>query len=244
MISPDTALLCIGRVSALPAALLLDAERWLTQQEYRQYLGMNSPKRQRQFLAGRWWVRSSLALWAGGCWTDYHLSDSLAAGPRVLAGPAHTDLALCHCSLSHSGDWLACAIDSVAVGVDIEAWGGRPRDTVAMSDLVCAPSEREAVVSRTGQAQAEYFYALWTLKEAMLKQTSLCGKTMPDMSHIVFKPAISPSSTWSAVDARCAQHVDFTVAVYAARPCRLLEAHAVDMPVLLWQAWDRHCLSV
>lgn len=64
-------------------------------------------------------------------------------------------------NLSHSGDWLLCAIGDTPVGADIET----PR-TVSPSLLrrVCTPSELALIGD-----DAERFLRVWTAKEAYLK---------------------------------------------------------------------------
>ncbi len=66
-----------------------------------------------------------------------------------------------HFNLSHSGDWLLCAVSDTPVGVDIE----RPRKvSPALIRRVCTPAELAFLAG-----QPERFLQVWTAKEAYLK---------------------------------------------------------------------------
>ncbi|WP_373700237.1 4'-phosphopantetheinyl transferase superfamily protein [Neisseria dentiae] len=75
------------------------------------------------------------------------------------------------CSLSHSkgAAALLCGCGTVKAGVDIEAI--RPRDFAALAGWVATEDERR-ILSANGW-QADGFYRLWTLKEALLKAAGL-----------------------------------------------------------------------
>lgn len=71
-----------------------------------------------------------------------------------------------HTSLSHAADVVAVSLADRAVGVDVEA-----RDTASLSpiaDLVCAPTELEALPAGADARQARLL-ATWVCKEAALK---------------------------------------------------------------------------
>ena len=66
-----------------------------------------------------------------------------------------------HFNLSHSGDWLLCAVSDAPVGVDIEA----PREvSPALIRRTCTPEEQAFLADHPG-----CFLQLWTAKEAYLK---------------------------------------------------------------------------
>ncbi|HEV2676097.1 MAG TPA: 4'-phosphopantetheinyl transferase superfamily protein [Aliidongia sp.] len=69
-------------------------------------------------------------------------------------------------SLSHSGDLVACAIGSAAVGIDVERI--RPdRPVTALAGTAFGPLETAAVEA----AGSDGFYRIWTLREALAKAT-------------------------------------------------------------------------
>ena len=66
-----------------------------------------------------------------------------------------------HFNLSHSGDWLLCAVGDAPVGVDIEV----PRKiSPALVRRTCTPAEQAFLADHPG-----CFLQLWTAKEAYLK---------------------------------------------------------------------------
>jgi 4'-phosphopantetheinyl transferase len=71
-----------------------------------------------------------------------------------------------HFNLSHSGDWVACAIDRLPVGVDVERI--RERDIEDLRDVFSR--EERLRIGELGRADCwPYFYSLWTLKESYVK---------------------------------------------------------------------------
>ncbi|MCB1706804.1 MAG: 4'-phosphopantetheinyl transferase superfamily protein [Halioglobus sp.] len=72
-------------------------------------------------------------------------------------------------NLSHSGDWLACAVTAgVPVGVDIEACKPQ-RDVMTLARRFFREEEVMALEACTEAGQRDRFYDLWTLKEAAVK---------------------------------------------------------------------------
>lgn len=72
-----------------------------------------------------------------------------------------------HFSLSHSGDFVFCAVARTEVGADLEAL--RPIRP-ALAERVCSPAELEYVCPQ-GVFDSERFLSVWTAKEAYLKYT-------------------------------------------------------------------------
>ena len=80
--------------------------------------------------------------------------------------PYVKDLAGFHFNLSHSGDWIVCAVDSTPVGIDIEK--------IATCDLSLAKrfftkKEYKWLVDRSEQEKDRSFFELWTMKESYIK---------------------------------------------------------------------------
>ena len=64
-------------------------------------------------------------------------------------------------NITHSGDWVACAIDSTNIGIDIEYM-----KDINLTDFeeILSPKETEYIGGKL-----ENFYQIWTLKESFLK---------------------------------------------------------------------------
>ncbi|OAB26550.1 hypothetical protein PMSD_25550 [Paenibacillus macquariensis subsp. defensor] len=69
-------------------------------------------------------------------------------------------------NLSHSGEWVACAIDHHCVGIDIEQMKSSNLD---IAKRFFTPREYEDLMQKDGSEQRNYFYKLWTLKESYIK---------------------------------------------------------------------------
>lgn len=146
----------LARLGELPEAApprLHDGER-------ERLAGFSSAARRRSFIAGRWLARQLVACLLGGESEALVLPIDAQGRSR-----AHAGLAL---SISHSGDWVACAVARGPVGIDIE--GLRPRgDLLTLAATVHSPAQCATLAELDGDAQLRRFYELWTLKEAWLK---------------------------------------------------------------------------
>lgn len=135
------------------AALLAQAPHgWMSKSEEARLAALASKKRRDQFVAARWQARWLLAQALGNEPASWLLEAPHDAPPSVAG---RSDLFL---SISHSGDWTACALADAPVGLDLEA-PQRQRDIAGLMELCCTPSER-----------GFEFYELWTVKEAWLKR--------------------------------------------------------------------------
>ena len=69
-----------------------------------------------------------------------------------------------HFNLSHSGDWVVCAVDNKPVGIDVEALSPIDLD---ISEHYFSPDEHKDLLSKDDKIA--YFFTLWTLKESYIK---------------------------------------------------------------------------
>lgn len=113
-------------------------------------------------------------------------------------------------SLSHCRGHalLASAPAGWRIGVDVEMV--RQRDVRRLAEWCCTPQEMAALLAREGTAQLEYFYLLWTLKEAFVKAASLdfpAGMRtvglFPDEGDGHLR---APAGTWQALGVALAPH--------------------------------------
>ncbi len=73
-----------------------------------------------------------------------------------------------HFNLSHSGQWVVCAVGGRPVGIDVERMGEADYQTAA---YFFSAVEQEDLSAKPVADQRSYFYHLWTLKESFLKCT-------------------------------------------------------------------------
>lgn len=93
-----------------------------------------------------------------------------ASGKPKLVGPdLPGQLASLQFNLSHSRDWLVCAISGAAsVGVDLE-YCDPGRDTRKLAQRFFHPDEVAAIDACDAAERVDRFYDYWTLKEARVK---------------------------------------------------------------------------
>jgi len=128
---------------------------WLTASERARLATIERAARRTQFVLGHWLLRRAVA---HRC--DMPASavmvESEADGRPAVANPA----GVC-ASVSHSGSLAAALVDSVTIGIDVEAMN-HGRDIVAIAAAVCGCR---------GQSRIDA-YRLWVQREAALKISS------------------------------------------------------------------------
>jgi len=224
---PALTRLRLESIEAIHAGLSGLGMDWLSQEEQSRLSAMTASRRRTQFIAGRWLARQCLAARAGGRWQDYALSAPDDGAPQILTRPSASEQG--YFSLSHSGDWLACAVSPQPVGVDVEC-SDRVRDFQALNEWMHEPDALQAIPG-DAQQQQTWFYAQWTLKEAWLKQVTSASSSRPLMRSARFTPCGDSPGT-----AMVGQGAAFTVAVYPATPTTL-QWEGCALGQVQWASW-------
>lgn len=159
----DAVFLSVSSISAQAQAALRSGLGWMSAEEQARLARITAGSRRASFLAGRWFARHVAAAVYGGGPMAWALS-APERGPPRLSGPAPA----ARLSLSHSGDFVACAVADAAVGVDIEL-PRRTRDVLSIARVICSPAELARLLAAEGAERDAIFYECWTLKEAWLK---------------------------------------------------------------------------
>lgn len=93
-------------------------------------------------------------------------------GLNDVGKPVFANQRLGYFNLSHSGEWVVCALDNQTVGIDVERFR-KPLDAHEPKDLKVMKLFSEAEQAYIKKADANdrpaRFYQLWTLKESYLK---------------------------------------------------------------------------
>ena len=154
---------CVASVAQCAAEVAQTDLQWLSAHEAHRLAQISAPLRRRQFLAGHWLARQALSAFARAAAPQlWGLSANAAGAPAVLGHP-HL-----HLSLSHSADWVVCAVSDAPIGVDIEA-PARARDWARMAATVFSEVELKDVGGLDPADKLQQFYRIWTLKEAWFK---------------------------------------------------------------------------
>ena len=155
---------------------------WFSPSEQARFDGFGSEPRRRSFVAGRWLLRGLVAQRLGLLPGALDLAIEIDANGRSRV---RGDSSL-HVSISHSGDRVAAVVAGAPVGLDIEDLR-RPRDFLALAEMVHTPPQGRRLCGLPSQGQAQQFYTWWTLKEAWLKSRGL-GLDLALMRRLDFTP--------------------------------------------------------
>lgn len=71
-----------------------------------------------------------------------------------------------HFNISHSGNWVVCAVDDTAVGIDVEII--KPIDH-RVAERFFSEDEYISLINQPEETRLKYFYMIWTLKESYIK---------------------------------------------------------------------------
>ena len=140
---------------------IVSAEEQLGDASRRVLASLTREAVRRRFLISRALLRSAVATWTHGDARDVDIQERAGNAPAIRSGSGPV-----FASLSHTGDWIACAVDASPIGVDIERTA-RARDVVGMSATFFSEAENAWLLQQRDHTAA--FYALWTGKEAMFK---------------------------------------------------------------------------
>lgn len=90
--------------------------------------------------------------------------------------PSIKDYADIHFNLSHSGDWLVCAINNQPVGVDVQEIS--PIDALSITKRYFTTEEQKYFINKNNDEILSIFYDLWCMKESYIKLTGQ-GLSLP-----------------------------------------------------------------
>lgn len=71
-----------------------------------------------------------------------------------------------HFNLSHSGEWVVCAIDNEQIGIDVEKINNID---LSIADRFFSKQEVQDIHLKPEDEQLPHFYDIWTLKESYIK---------------------------------------------------------------------------
>lgn len=144
-----------------PAALEPALRRWIDADSMARIGRLRQPLDRLRSMLGRLLLRHGLRL------RGVEDAASVVIGrygkPRLADG-------LVEFNLSHAGRWVVCALANTAVGIDVEQV--RPFD-LQLARRFFHPRECAALASLPAAAQHDYFFRLWTAKEAYMKALGL-----------------------------------------------------------------------
>jgi 4'-phosphopantetheinyl transferase len=153
----------VSGVAEIMAQTPATPESWLSPTELARARRLRVPGRYQHFLAGHWLARLQLARLLDRDPASCVLIERENLPPQVAEAPLQL-------SLSHSGDWIACALSPAAIGIDLEQLGRGPQ-LRSFSKLLVAQGEAP------GRLDDDTLLQRWVLKEALIKRD--CGSALP-----------------------------------------------------------------
>jgi 4'-phosphopantetheinyl transferase len=182
---------------------------WLSETESARAATLRHVERHDQYLAGHWLARRLLARAFGGVPVQWQLRERKGLPPEVQG---HEALRV---SISHAGEWVAVAVASVPVGIDLEL---RAR----VLDAAIEPLLRNADET-PGSLDADALLQRWVAKEAWIKRDA--GSALPGRLEQLQLQPVARERADVRIDTHAQFHVALAVAV--ASPCW----HGDEQPV-------------
>ncbi|MCL2152030.1 MAG: 4'-phosphopantetheinyl transferase superfamily protein [Oscillospiraceae bacterium] len=115
------------------------------------------------------------------CRTTGLRNDELAFSENFYGKPFLENYPSVHCNISHTGNYIACAISDKCVGIDIELI--KPID-IHIAERFFSPEETAYIKQPDDQYQNRYrFFEVWTKKESRVKWEGMgLSKPLPSFS--------------------------------------------------------------
>lgn len=199
-------------IQRVPESALIDFEQRLAASEARRYANFARPQRKRQFLIGRMLLRLAISNMMKVPVDAIAVLDLAGSAPKLWIADAQS--AAPSFSISHSGNWVGCALSTeVMLGFDIEV-NNPDRDVVALSQTAFQHDERCWLMRRPDAERIAAFYRLWSTREALYKLMSSLGREMPSLSFGSLVDQ-SESQSWHS---RALVHQGLTAVVCSDKP--------------------------
>jgi 4'-phosphopantetheinyl transferase len=192
----DVAHVAIARVADVLAEAPRDAIAWLSVSERERLDGMRLEARRAQFVAGHWLTRVLLAEAFGRDPAEWRLLERRSLPPQAV------DREDTHVSISHSGDWIAAAVATVPIGIDLEQ---RPRALSAAIEPFIRNHDEAP-----GSLDPDSLLQRWVAKEAWIKRDA--GSALPARLAGIRLRATEREHADIAVDGHAAFHFAMTLA--------------------------------
>jgi len=170
-------LLDIRRVTEFAVA---GFEQRLAASEAHRYATFARKQRKRQFLVGRMLLRLAVSKMMNVPVHDITVIDRVGSAPKLFFADGQSSPP--NFSISHSGNWVGCALSTdVMLGFDLEI-NHPDRDIVALSQAAFEPDEQLWLMQQPDADRIAAFYRLWSSREALYKLMSSLGREMPSSS--------------------------------------------------------------
>jgi 4'-phosphopantetheinyl transferase len=192
--------------------------------EARRYGRFKRRERQRQFLLGRMLLRFAVSNLISIPLDAVAIIERESNAPQlVLSNLSYLQPAF---SISHSRDWVACAVTyNVSLGVDIEV-ESPARDIIGISQSAFHPKDHGWLLRQPKTARLSAFYQLWCTREALYKLMSSLGRDR------IFSPLVGSDGTVAAEGCRwyrsSISHSSVALVICSDQPFSLIHKRQLD----------------
>lgn len=140
------------------------AEQCLDLSEQKRLATFKLVDRRKQYLLSRGLIRFALSEIYKQPFEYWQFSQQ-PKSPPILENPIRHSICI---SISHSAEWVIVALSDQLVGIDIEKIKSRTH-SADIASRVFTPAQCKQLDAKSTQDALEYFYLLWTSKEALYK---------------------------------------------------------------------------
>ncbi|PPD43448.1 MAG: 4'-phosphopantetheinyl transferase [Methylocystis sp.] len=150
------------------------------------------------YIAAHALLRAELSKRAGLPPQDWRFAAAAHGKPFLIDAPRDMRF-----SLSHTRGMVAVAIcEGVDIGVDVEP-SDRRAESMKLAERFFAPEEVTLLRTVEGEARRDMFFAIWTLKEAVVKATGQgLSRALDSFAVSLDPPRVTmlddPAQAWSA----------------------------------------------
>lgn len=193
----------VAQIAEIYAQVPSDQTSWLSASEQARFSRLKVPSRMQAYVSGHWLTRQILSAQFGGAPQHWRLEERMNLPPAVIAAPV--EMVPIELSISHSGDWIACAISDAAIGIDIEQRQDRA-GLLRFQELLLAVGEAPDTVN------LDELLLRWVAKEAWIKRHH--GSALPEqLKALELHPANANTANVQIISTAC-----FHLAMSAIRP--------------------------
>lgn len=153
--------------------------QWMESDRRAQVERLSNTQMRLSSICGEWLTKTMLSEISGIAAEEISLVRDKRGKPYVKNLPLYF-------SVSHSGDFVACAVSDRPIGLDLEQV--RQCD-ISAAKRICSPKELEYIL--TAEDSLTRFFRVWTAKEAYVKMTGEGIAGMRKADFFSLGPALS-----------------------------------------------------
>lgn len=112
-------------------------------------------------------------------------NDAIAIAENVYGKPYVVGHEEIHYNVSHSGNWVVCAVNTSAIGIDVQEM---KEIKLTIAERFFSEEENAYLASLTREEQKQEFCTIWSLKEAYVKAIGM-GLFQPLNEFSIIKKA-------------------------------------------------------